>query len=570
MGKYGGDVATRGQSEGFLPWEKRTVDLHSVRGRAGVRPSPRLAEVSLRFGLPDCGTTTTLVESARVTLGPGRVVLLSGPSGSGKSAALSAIESQFATACTVQRVAFLAEQAVIDRIAPEGSLSDAIALLTACGLGEAGLWLRPFEALSDGEQFRARLACAIAWHSRSSGAAPLLCDEFCTGLHRRLAKAIAYNLHRLAVRKNLCVVVASSNDDIVADLNPHAVVHLAGRGACRVEERRVLSKRAVSFFRQLRIEPGCKRDYEAFAAMHYRGADELGFVDKVFVLRDGPGGDALGIVVYAHAPLELAMRNAATNGWFSRNPARVNRHLRILRRLVMHPDVRGCGLGHHLVRNTLRLPGTRYVECLAAMGEFNPVFEKAGMKRIGQYGADRRRLAGLEALRAMGVDHRAPEFAVHVARRRGVRAIVMRVVHDWYAGTTGGGERRIARQSSEFIAQTFRGLIGIRPVYYLWRRDVPDRDTWNPVGGIVDCDENRSRKTEARALKSNPFERPGVEQSEKTTNLPSSLLHNPPGARRAARPRRGHAAGPKGRRKDEDRSSKIENGAESPGAPGQA
>lgn len=220
----------------------------------------------------------------------------------------------------------------------------------------------------------------------------------------------------------------------------------------------------------MKIERGSKRDYEAFASMHYRSSDELGFVDKVFVMRDGAGGEPLGIVVYSHPALELALRNRATHGWFSRNPRRVNKHLRILRRLVLHPDVRGCGLGHYLVRKTLPRIGTRYVECLAAMGEFNPVFEKAGMKRIGQYELSPKRKAAREELRSMDVDPTSRTFVMQVCRRRRVREIVSRIVHDWYAATTAEGAHRVERQSPQFLAQTFRSLIGSQPVYYLWQK----------------------------------------------------------------------------------------------------
>ena len=175
-------------------------------------------------------------------------------------------------------------------------------------------------------------------------------------------------------------------------------------------------------------------------------------------------------MVYAHSPLELALRNQATDRRFSRNPKLLNRRFRILRRLIIHPDVRGCGLGHYLVRRTLPQVGTEYVECLAAMGEFNPVFERAGMRRIGQYEVPARRRAALEKLRAMNVDIHSAEFPALVSRRRRIREIVARVVYDWYAGTTGGGRTRVARQSPRTLAQTFRGLIATRPVYYLWRK----------------------------------------------------------------------------------------------------
>jgi hypothetical protein len=53
---------------------------------------------------------------------------------------------------------------------------------------------------------------------------------------------------------------------------------------------------------------------------------------------------------------------------------------------------------------------------------------------------------------------------------------VARFVYQWYQATTGNGEQRVARQSPEFLAQTFRGLIGVRPVYFLWRKpNTPNR-----------------------------------------------------------------------------------------------
>lgn len=467
----------------------QVIELQCTREQELGRASARTATVGIRFGLSLSGGPVTIVERTKLALGPGRIVLFVGPSGSGKSTALAELERQFAGGCMVQRVSFPANVAILDRVAPWASLGEALSTLTSCGLGEAALWVRPFEGLSEGEKFRARLARAIALHSRgtavcpplqgvghpghcsqSSGTqAPLMCDEFCASLHRRAAKAISFCLRKLVTRRCLSVVLACANEDIIADLQPDVIVWFRGRGHCDVEERTVRPKRPPSFRRRLCIKPGSKRDYDAFAAMHYRATDELGFVDKIFVMRDGAGGEPLGIVVYSYGPLELALRNQATDGLFSRNATRVNRSLRILRRLVIHPDVRGCGLGHFLVRETLPLVGTEYVECLASMGEFNPVFEKAGMRRIGQYGVSPRRQAALDALRGMGVDPNGREFTLHVCRRRRVREIVSRVVYDWYAATTGGGERRVERQSPELLAQTFRGIIASRPVYYLWR-----------------------------------------------------------------------------------------------------
>lgn len=460
--------STSGRSGGGT--RSTMVDLGCVRKRGLGRPSARTAAVAFQFGIPLDTGHTTIVERKRLRLEPGRIVLLVGPSGSGKTTALDQIERRFAGARKVQRLSFPDDAAVVDHIAPWAPLAEALSILTACGLGEAPLWVRPFQTLSDGEKFRALLARVLALHTRAHATAPLLCDEFCSTLHRRAAKAISHCLHKITIRRRLSVVVACNHDDIITDLQPHTIVRFLGQGRCEVQQRQPGPQHPFSLRRRLRIERGRKRDYDAFASMHYRVTDELGFVDKIFVLRDGPAGETVGIVVYAHAPLELSLRNQATGGLFSRNPKRVNRRLRILRRLVIHPDLRGCGIGHHLVRKTLPLVGTQYVECLASMGEVNPVFERAGMRRIGQYRLSHSRQSAIDKLRAIDVDPARPDFVRQVCRRPRVRAIVAAVVYEWYQAITAGQEHRVTRQSPQFLAHTFRNLIGSRPVYYLWRK----------------------------------------------------------------------------------------------------
>jgi hypothetical protein len=76
----------------------------------------------------------------------------------------------------------------------------------------------------------------------------------------------------------------------------------------------------------------------------------------------------------------------------------------------------------------------------------------------------------LEQLRDMDVDPLGRDFPMVVSRNLRVREIVARIVFRWYAATTGGGDERVARQTPEMLARTFRSLIASRPVYYLWRR----------------------------------------------------------------------------------------------------
>jgi len=435
-------------------------------GRSAPR-SPREVEVALRFGiLPELPGPAASWPVATPPA-PGTITLVTGPSGAGKTAALAALAAACRGCRCVHLEPFPTDVSILDAVGPGMPLATALAVLSACGLGEPRLWLRSFSLLSQGEQFRARLARAISLHSRRP-TGPLLCDEFCTGLHRRAARAVAFNLRKLVTRWRLGLVVATAHDDIAADLRPDLIIRLSGRGPAVTQPGRWPATGGAPV--DVRIAAGTLADYYELADRHYRPARRPGCVDRVFVLRE-TGGDLLGVVVYGHAPLELALRNRATGGRFIRNAGRLNREMRILRRLIIHPDVRGCGLGHRLVRETLPQAGTPYVECLAAMGLVNPVFEKAGMQRIGLCELPPRQERVVGRIRAMGLDPLGPDFVDEVARRPRLRRLVAQAVRGWYEAGTGRGASRVDGQDPFTLARTFRQIAGSRPVYYLWQGD---------------------------------------------------------------------------------------------------
>lgn len=429
----------------------------------------RMTETLLRFGL--AGATPSPRPLARVRVGsaPGTLTLITGPSGSGKTRLLTSMASRQPTARLVQSLPFPDDVCVLDAVAPTAEIAQAMGLLTACGLGEPATWLRPFDELSDGERFRARLARAVSLCRTKPKL--LLCDNFAEPLHHRLAVALAHNLRKLVSRNGLTAVVAGTREDVVAALRPDRIVRLGGSDPA-IEPCPGRDGLAVNpFTSQLRIELGTRDDYTAFSAMHYRhGQASLGVIDKVFIARDERSKDVLAVAVYARPALELSLRNRVTRGHFRGRPERVNGELRVLARLVVHPDVRGCGVGHWLVRNTLPLAGTRFVECLATMGEVNPVFDKAGMRRIGTI-QPRSGRAVIERLREAGADPLACDFASQVCRRPVVREIVTKAVGDWYRGATRDGERRAAAMGPRQLAHTFRRICGSRPVYFIWAAD---------------------------------------------------------------------------------------------------
>jgi hypothetical protein len=133
-------------------------------------------------------------------------------------------------------------------------------------------------------------------------------------------------------------------------------------------------------------------EYRRLSQFHYR-VGSPGPVSKCFALYY-PSTLPLtrrphlaGIIVYSMPPLNSHLRNLATYRYFLQPTTRrerarlINRDLRTISRVVIDPQFRSLGLASAIVRETLPLIGTPFVEASAVMGRFHPFFEHAGMTR---------------------------------------------------------------------------------------------------------------------------------------------------------------------------------------------
>ena len=94
---------------------------------------------------------------------------------------------------------------------------DASLLLTSIGLSSIPTWLRPFRTLSNGEQYRAKVAYLIGKANENE---VVLIDEFTSVVDRDVAKAMSFSMQKYLRRNNKRVVVASCHYDIMEWLTP--------------------------------------------------------------------------------------------------------------------------------------------------------------------------------------------------------------------------------------------------------------------------------------------------------------------------------------------------------------
>lgn len=105
---------------------------------------------------------------------------------------------------------------IVDAIAPGADFDAVTGALANVGLGDVPSWLRPFKALSNGQQFRAGLARLIV-----DAPSEIIVDEFTSVIDRQIAKigamAFAKGWRR---NKGKRVVLLSCHYDIVEWLQP--------------------------------------------------------------------------------------------------------------------------------------------------------------------------------------------------------------------------------------------------------------------------------------------------------------------------------------------------------------
>lgn len=220
-------------------------------------PSLRSSQVMDLFGVDFEQGRHVVAEKVELPIRSADVVLFTGPSGSGKSSLLrAAAEKLEADGCRIvwpDRLD-LPEQSLVDALPVP--LHDALDLLAACGLSEARLLLRTPAELSDGQRYRFRLALGLAQCPQTSDRQPvfLAADEFTAALDRTLAKVVAFNLRRLADRRGIGFLLATTHEDVVNDLAPDLHVRCDLDGRIAVVEQRPdpaeseRRRRTISFF----------------------------------------------------------------------------------------------------------------------------------------------------------------------------------------------------------------------------------------------------------------------------------------------------------------------------------
>ena len=220
------------------------IVLRKIVARCDAERSREVRQIQEAFGIVAKSIETTIASDLTINLDGGNTLLISGPSGSGKSLLLRALlwhasghhpdwtmPADTTSAAQLQsntlRVATWHRpnpaKSPIGILAAMGlSLNQAMQLLSSAGLAEASLFVRPAGTLSSGQYYRLGLALALATCPEL-----LVIDEFCESLDDFATAAVCRRLGQKVSRDRMLLVVATSTADRIAScLAPTARLYL--------------------------------------------------------------------------------------------------------------------------------------------------------------------------------------------------------------------------------------------------------------------------------------------------------------------------------------------------------
>ena len=308
---------------------------------------------------------------------PWQIGLIVGPSGCGKTT----IAREAFGEHIINGYEWDADKAIVSQFPEDMSFRDITSHLSSVGLSDIPAWKRPFRALSNGQQFRATLARALA-----ESPDLFVIDEFTSVVDRTVAKISSCAVSKAIRRGAKRMIALSCHYDIIEWLQPDWIYEPAGN----LFQWRLLRRRPAIDITIRRVD---KAAWGIFKKHHYLSADIHPGTQCFVAFCDGAPMAFLGMLHFPH-PQRSAWKGS---------------------RMVILPDYQGAGIGAALfdwVASVFRATGKAVIGTASSPQMIHQVAtspnwkitRKPGLKQVnrgrgagvGMFGSDNRRTCAFE------------------------------------------------------------------------------------------------------------------------------------------------------------------------------
>lgn len=288
----------------------------SIRLEAEIGRTPRVMQLEGMFDLAPEGKSVTEIPLNLPDLGEREwnVGLIVGPSGAGKSTVARHLFGDVMK--RLDGMKWSKDKAVVDDFPAKYSIRDITELLSSVGFSSPPAWLRPFHALSNGEQFRVTMARLLCEEPELA-----VVDEFTSVIDRTVAKVGSAAIAKTVRRRGQKFVAVGCHYDIEEWLQPDWIYqpHLGEFSWRSVQPR---PRVEVEIFRS------SVAAWQGFSRHHYLDHN-LNRTAHVFVgTVEGQPAILCAVMPLVHGKIKNAKR---------------------ISRIVTLPDFQGIGLAGHFL-----------------------------------------------------------------------------------------------------------------------------------------------------------------------------------------------------------------------------
>jgi GNAT superfamily N-acetyltransferase len=270
--------------------------IRCVKSTEIVR-TPRVQQLEGMFDVPPAAASERVWEvDLPLEERDWQIGLVVGPSGCGKSTLVRALFGE----ALVGGFDWPASRSIVDAFPVGMGIREVVGLLSSVGFSSPPSWLLPFRVLSNGEQFRATLARALAEHPDLA-----VIDEFTSVVDRTAAQIGSAALARTIRRSKRRLVAASCHYDVIDWLDPDWIYDPA---AAHFRWRSLRGRPPI----RLTVVRARREAWRMFQQHHYLSGD-LHRAAQCFVAFVGEqGGDATDLQTSANPEMRQIDRHQRT------------------------------------------------------------------------------------------------------------------------------------------------------------------------------------------------------------------------------------------------------------------
>lgn len=253
-----------------------------------------------------------------------------------------------------------------------------VQLLSQVGLTDAISWARTPPELSVGQQARLRVADALA-----SPVDIVVLDDFCCGVDDRTAAAVAHTTGKALRANNRSAIVIAPDHHALEHLKADVHYYKGWVPTPTISHRTDDADDPPEII-DAEYRQGTMADWRKLAHLHY-AAGTPNSIAGIYCVDDATTGDLCGVLVLVYPDLHNPARDTLTKDRY--RPATdpkvarlLNREVRRIARLVIIPELRGCGLARQLIGYAISQTDHVWYEIATQMARYTPFLERIGFK----------------------------------------------------------------------------------------------------------------------------------------------------------------------------------------------